>query len=226
MKKIALYPQRVVTTQEVLTPFDEKLIASSFEQNVYQLYQCAEGWLGVTCEFGTLHLDEDQYYIEQEWIDETKHRFIPVITSLNRFVQPLMRYRMEDILTIKSNPCPCGNTHLAVEKIVGRCEDMLYFSNIGNSHNLKPIYSDNILSAMGLAGGSIEKYQLMQYSPGHLLIKVNAKNITLAKQCIKQQFEKLSQIHQVKCPLLEFAPLDKLPLNHMFRQTQRLVKIS
>jgi putative adenylate-forming enzyme len=224
-KKIQIAPQKIFTTQEVLAPLAEKLISMSFEQPILPLYQCAEGWLGVTCEYGTLHMDEDQFLIEKEWIDNQRQRFIPVITTLNRYLQPLVRYRMEDILIFKSGNCPCRSPMLAVEKIVGRCEDMLYFSEFATKYGLKPIYSDNLHQAIGRVAGNIQEYQLLQYSPHHLVIKILADNFLLARHGIEIQFSKLFLSHGVKSPHLEFLPLERLPLNQTFRQTQRLAKI-
>ncbi|MBS0288851.1 MAG: hypothetical protein JSS07_02280 [Proteobacteria bacterium] len=223
-KKISLKAQHLVATQEVLTPVEEKLIATSFEQNVQQIYQCAEGHLGATCEYGTLHLNEAQYYIEKEWIDDSKERFIPVITTLNRYLQPLVRYRMEDILSIKSTPCACGSAFMGIERIVGRCEDTLYFS-CNSHHHLKPIYADHLHLAIGKAVGSISKYQLLQHSPHQVEVKICAKNMALAKNSITQQMEKLARQFGVMCPKLVFSILEPPPLSEMFRQTKRLVKI-
>ncbi len=128
--KITLIPKQIISVHEVLTPLEEKLIACAFKQNVHQLYQCAEGFLGSTCEMGTLHLNEDQYYIEQEWIDDKKEKFMPVITSLNRFVQPLIRYRMNDILSVKKAPCACGSSYMAVEQIIAAAKICYIFKNV------------------------------------------------------------------------------------------------
>ncbi len=222
--KISLNPKKLISVHEVLTPIEEKLISTTFKQNVHQIYQCAEGFLGTTCEMGTLHLNEEQYFIEPEWIDEKKQKFIPVITSLNRFVQPLVRYRLHDILSQRTTPCPCGSTHMAIESIIGRCEDMLYFQKIGNSGALKLIYSDEIHQVIGRASGGIEKYQFIQHSPLQLEIRIQAKNTQLAKNCISQQLEKLTQLFGVRCPYIEFVSLDFPPICDLFRQTMRLVK--
>ncbi|MBS0286528.1 MAG: hypothetical protein JSR17_04480 [Proteobacteria bacterium] len=222
---IMLKPKKIVATQEVLTPVEENLISTAFKQNVFQLYQCAEGFLGSTCEMGTLHLNEDQYYIEKEWIDEKKDKFIPVITSLHRRLQPLVRYRMNDILKISPTPCSCGSAHLAIEKIIGRCEDMLYFQKYGNSTTLKTIYSDEFLLAINRARGGVEKFQLIQHSPMHIEIKLKAKNMKIAKQGVFEQLEKLFHQYNVKSPQLNFSSLDTLSLSHLFRQTQRLAKM-
>lgn len=36
--------------------------------------------------------------IEKEWLDET--RFVPIITDLMRTSQPIVRYRLDDVLVI------------------------------------------------------------------------------------------------------------------------------
>lgn len=221
-EKINLRPKKIITTAEVLTPIEENNISSAFQQNIHQLYQCAEGWLGVSCDYGTLHLNENLYHIEKEWVDKSQGRFIPVVTALTNFVQPIVRYQMEDILIEKTN-CPCGSPLLGVEKIVGRCEDILYFSE---RNALKPIYSDNIYQTLHQADGGIHQYQIFQDSPHHLLVKMHAENPSLARQCAKQQLEKLWSLHGVAHPTLEFAVLGARPLNQMFRQTKRLAKIS
>lgn len=219
-QKIHLDPKRIITTAEVLTSFDESYIATAFKQNVHQLYQCAEGWLGATCEYGTLHIDEEQYFLEKEWID--KERFIPVITALNRYVQPLVRYRMDDILVLKAKPCPCGSAMTAVEKISGRCEDTLYFPS--KDQALRPVYADHIHEALRAVSGNVHQYQLIQYSVHRLVVKIQASNFLQAIECMEQQFEKLFFSHGLKRPLLEFVPMEALPLSQTFRRTQRLSK--
>ncbi len=222
--KISLKPKKIIATFEVLTPFEEKLIATTFSQNVHQLYQCAEGFLGTTCEMGVLHLNEEHYYIEKEWIDDKKEKFVPVITALHRFHHPLIRYRMNDILNIKKTACSCGSPHTAVEGIIGRCEDMLYFQKYGNNPSLKTVFADDIHLAIGRASGGIEKYQLLQSSPLSVEIKLKATNFALAKHCISQQLEKLAHSLGVRCPFFEFTTLDAPPTSSLFRQTMRLVK--
>ncbi len=220
-KKLPITPKKLVATYEVLTPIEEKLIATTFKQNVHQLYQCAEGFLGTTCEMGTMHLNEDNYFIEKEWVDEHKDKFIPVITTLHRRMQPLVRYRMNDILCLKKTPCSCGSTKLAVSHIVGRCEDMLCFQKKGSNLSLKTIYADDIHLAIGKASGGIEKYQLVQSTPFFVELKLKASNFALAKQCILQQLEKLSDQQGVRCPVFEFTSFEAPLLHELFRQTRR-----
>ena len=68
-------------------------------------------------------------HIEKEYIDPATRRFVPVITDFSRTSQPIIRYRLNDILTEAAAPCACGSLFTAIERIEGRCDDTLYFSH-------------------------------------------------------------------------------------------------
>ncbi len=112
-------PKKIISVAEVLTNLDEKRLETAFKQKIHQIYQCTEGFLGFTCKEGTLHLNEDLLMIEKEYIDET--RFVPIITDLYRKTQPIIGYRLDDILVEKKQPCACGCSFTSLERIEGRC---------------------------------------------------------------------------------------------------------
>jgi hypothetical protein len=43
-------------------------------------------------------MDIPLWYIEKDWIDEKSGRFSPIITDFNRKTQPIIRYKLDDIL--------------------------------------------------------------------------------------------------------------------------------
>ncbi len=88
--------------------------------------------LGIDCEERAgIHVWEDHYIVEI--VDPETGEVLPdneegemVITTLTREGLPLIRYRTRDITKIVSRePCACGRTHLRVDRIKGRCDDML-----------------------------------------------------------------------------------------------------
>ena len=95
-KTIDIAPSKVISVAEVLSKEDESLVQSAFGIRVDQVNQCTEGLFGQTCSHGTLHLNEDWLLIEKDWLDDK--RFVPIITDLRRESQPVVRYRMNDIL--------------------------------------------------------------------------------------------------------------------------------
>lgn len=125
--KIHISPKKVISCAEVLS-FDDKLKISQVFENVHEVYQATEGFLASTCPHGTLHLNEEYLYIEQAWLDD--ERFMPIITDFTRTTQPIVRYRLNDILVVKKQPCACGSACLALAHIEGRDDDGLKFGDI------------------------------------------------------------------------------------------------
>ncbi|GAA6617712.1 F390 synthetase-related protein [Scytonema sp. NUACC26] len=169
---LKIAPNRVVSVAEVLDPLDEAYIRDSFQQTVHQLYQCTEGFLGRTCEYGTLHLNEDILAIQKEYIDRNAGKFMPIITDFNRTTQPIIRYRLDDILTECQQPCPCGSVLTAIHSVEGRRDDIFYLPH-ENEEKLVPIFPDFIRKAIIIASENIQEYAVVQKNPN--LIEVSLK---------------------------------------------------
>lgn len=129
--ELRLRPARVISVAEVLTSFDERRFREVFGQEViFQAYQCTEGFLGYTCPFGSVHLNEDICYFEKEFVDDS--RFVPIITDFRRRSQPIVRYRLNDVLTLATDQvCGCGQATTVVAKIAGREDDVFSFPAVG-----------------------------------------------------------------------------------------------
>jgi putative adenylate-forming enzyme len=163
-KKINITPIKIISVAEVLDPLDEIYISRCFQQKIHQLYQCTEGFLAHTCEYGTLHLNEDILVIQKEYIDRDAGKFMPIITDFNRTTQPIIRYRLDDILTERQTPCPCGSVLTAVDCIEGRRDDIFYLPSLSED-KLIPIFPDFIRRAVMIASGEIKEYLVIQKSP-------------------------------------------------------------
>lgn len=222
-RKISLHCHKIIATSEVLTPIARKWITSAFGQKVDEVYQCAEGSLGMTCEHGTMHLNESEFYIEKEWIDPQKQRFVPVVTTLKRRLQPLIRYRMEDILVLRNTPCPCGSPADAIKSIIGRCEDVLYFKDRSHA-GLKPIYADTIDELFSSIDIQMLQYQVVQYSMRHIVVKLLVEDFMKAQRVLSEKLSDFWQAQGIAPPLLEFDTLEAQSPNKMFRTTKRLAK--
>lgn len=128
-------PRIIISVAEVLEKEDEEYLKRVFGREViHQVYQCTEGCLATTCSRGTLHLNEDIVHIGREYLDQ--RRFVPIVTDFERKAQPIIRYRLNDILVEREHPCGCGSPCLALEKIEGREDDLFSFQNRVVSSNL------------------------------------------------------------------------------------------
>jgi putative adenylate-forming enzyme len=168
----ATVPQKVYAVAEVLEVADEKKIAASLRQEkLHQLYQCTEGFLAHTCEEGIIHLNEDAVLFEREYLDD--ERFTPIITDLRRRAQPIVRYRLGDVLRARREPCPCGSALSAIERIEGREGDTLMFP--GQDGGLVPVFADLITRALLYADG-FDEYRVVQTDASLLEISLDVLN--------------------------------------------------
>ena len=121
-----LRPRRVISVAEVLDDLDRARVETGFGVLVEQIYQATEGLLGISCEVGTVHLNEPYLLVEPEWQDAEHTRFVPIVTDLWRRTQPVIRYRLNDVLRVAPVPCPCGRATRALAAIDGRLDDVLW----------------------------------------------------------------------------------------------------
>ncbi|MDJ0616564.1 MAG: adenylate cyclase [Calothrix sp. MO_192.B10] len=169
--KLNITPIKIISVAEVLDPLDEAYISNCFQQKIHQLYQCTEGFLAHTCEYGTLHLNEDILAIQKEYLDRDVGKFMPIITDFNRTTQPIIRYRLDDILTERQTPCPCGSVLTAIDCIEGRRDDIFYLPSL-TGDKLIPMFPDFIRRAIIIASGDIQEYLIVQKSPQLLEISL------------------------------------------------------
>jgi putative adenylate-forming enzyme len=161
--RLAIRPRKVISGAEVLEPFDREFLARSLGP-VGEVYQATEGFLGSTCPHGTLHLNEAHIHIEPQWLDE--RRFVPLITDFTRTTQPIVRYRLDDILVKRAAACPCGRHEMALERIEGRCDDLLRLP--GRDGATVEVFADALSRAIALVLPLAADYRLVQTGRAHL----------------------------------------------------------
>lgn len=162
-----LRPSRVISVAEVLDPLDRGRIEAAFGVRVEQIYQATEGLLGVTCEEGQIHLNEPYLIIEKEWIDAARTRFTPIITDLWRRAQPVIRYRMDDVLQVASPSCPCGRPSLAIAAVEGRRDDVLM---LRGRRGVVPVFADQLARQIVMAVEGLEDFSVSEVAQGRWAI--------------------------------------------------------
>lgn len=168
-------PKQIISFAEVLHREDAELLTAVFEAPIREVYQCTEGLLGVSCDHGTMHLNEDNLIVETEWIDE--QHFLPIITDFTRKSQPVIRYRMSDILQIKQTPCPCGSPFLAIEKILGRDDDVLWIQG-------KRVFPDVLSRKIALATDAFSRYEIVQTGESVLHVSIQSHQFEATRSAI------------------------------------------
>ena len=169
-------PDRLISVAEVIEPQDQARLAAIFRAPVHQIYQCTEGLLAVSCAHGALHIQEDVVAIQLEPLDATGQRCTPIVTDLWRRTQPIIRYRLNDVVRLAPLPCPCGSPFRVIEAIEGRCDDLCYFFD--GAGQRQAVFPDTLRRAVLLGSGAILDYEIVQERDGQLQIRLLAEAAT------------------------------------------------
>ena len=117
--------------------------------------------LGIDCAARAgIHVWEDHYFCEV--VDPATGRPRPdgeegelIVSTLTREGLPLIRYRTHDLTRVLSRaPCACGRTHLRLDRLHGRTDDMVIFRGV----NFYPRQIESLLLQQPGAG---PEYQIM-----------------------------------------------------------------
>lgn len=161
-------PERLISVAETLEPQDRVRLESVFGAPVGQVYQCTEGLLAISCARGALHVQEDLVALQYEPLPGDDGRVTPVVTDLWRRTQPIIRYRLNDVLRLAPGRCPCGSPFQVLDAVEGRCDDVCHFDGIDGE--ARPFFPDTIRRMILLASPQIDDYRATQERCGHLRI--------------------------------------------------------
>lgn len=176
-------PKKIIAVAEVLEKSDEIVISKAFDQPVTQIYQCTEGFLAASDKTtNALVMNEEFLIIEKEWLDET--RFIPIVTDLLRTTQPVIRYRLDDVLVTKKT----GSVFTELTAIEGRLGDVLHGQR---GSELIPIFADTLRQHMASSPVEFEDYCIVQLTLDEFSIQVfpELENKTLLTDHLNQLFK-------------------------------------
>ena len=221
--RLQINPLKVISTAEVLNDLDRIYIEKKFEKTIFQIYQCTEGFLGHSCEYGHIHLNEDLVYFEKEYISKEQGRFVPILTDYFRKTLPIIRYRLNDILIELEDKCPCGSPYMAIKKIEGREDDVFYFSATEDKSHV-PVFSDFLRRAIICSSDDIEEYKVEQISLEEIIIYLRLKNESQAqsvKDEILKNIEHLGTVKKIITPKVSFEGYNFVPTIGKMKRVER-----
>lgn len=102
-----------------------------------------------------MHLWEDNYIVEivdpdtLEPVPDGKYGEM-VLTTLDRTMMPILRYRTRDLTRIIPGKCACGRTHRRIDRIKGRTDDMFIIKGV----NVFPMQVEKILAQFPVLGSN------------------------------------------------------------------------
>lgn len=179
---LTIRPTRLVSVAEVLEPQDEERLRAAFGVPVHQVYQCTEGLLGVSCERGSLHVQEDLVALQFEPVPGGGGRVTPIVTDLHRRTQPIIRYRLDDLVTLAPEPCACGSAFRVIARIEGRCGDACTLGT-------QTLFPDDVRRIVLESDPRIDDYQVVQQRPGQLTVRLQVRgNFADVADAVRRRF--------------------------------------
>ncbi len=135
-------------TEAMRRELQEKLGIKAYD--IYGLTEIIGPGVGHECEFqnGT-HLCEDHFF--PEIVDPETGEPLPegsmgelVFTTITKEGMPLIRFRTRDLTSLNYEKCECGRTSVRMNRILGRCDDMLIIRGV----NVFPSQVESVICEM------------------------------------------------------------------------------
>lgn len=201
---LKIRPRRLVSVAEVLEPQDEERLRAAFGVPVHQVYQCTEGLLGISCERGALHVQEDIVALQFERVDAERELWTPIVTDLYRRTQPIIRYRLNDLVTLAPEPCACGSAFRVIERIEGRSDDACSF--VRHDGTLRKLFPDDLRRVVLRSDPRIDDYQIVQERPGQLSVRLRVRgDFAEVSEALRRSMAEQLAEHDCAMPELEIA---------------------
>jgi phenylacetate-CoA ligase len=161
------------TIGETVTPEVRRQLSEAWQAKIIDCYSCEEsGYIALQCpDHDHYHIQAENVYVE---ILDENDRPCPVgvvgrivLTNLNNFVTPLIRYEIGDYGEF-AEACPCGRGLPVLKRIHGRSRNRLMLPNGGN---LFPNFGGQG-QITALTGVPLYQFQFLQHSLQQLEAKL------------------------------------------------------
>jgi phenylacetate-CoA ligase len=122
------YPRvSIITSAEVLRDDMRGVITRTFGKPVYNRYGSREvGLVAFECEAHRgLHMNTADLHIECLGENVYEQAGELIITQLNNYSMPLIRYRIEDMAVLHADPCACYRQTPMIRQVIGRTTDTI-----------------------------------------------------------------------------------------------------
>jgi phenylacetate-CoA ligase len=161
----------ITTTAEPLMHQHRELFKDVLGAESYDQYGCGEvGGVAFECEkHEGMHITEERVIVEQNESNDL------ILTDLDNYAMPFVRYHNADQAVVKNEKCSCGREHRLIEKVMGRTCDYV----IGlNGEYLHWAYFWHLVFDSGIAKNrDLKKFQIVQESKDTIVFKYIASSL-------------------------------------------------
>lgn len=186
-------------TQAQLTGQEKNYLAHGDYQPFYDTL------VGFYCPHGFYCIPKALYWIEHDWIDEHHERFVPVVTTLTRKKNMMVRYRLNQLYKSPANYCNCYQQAWVFDKSRQHLDEILYLPHLFEKRSL-PIFKDE-LTVFFKQFSSIHVNQIVQQSifewQFDIVIKTDEKSWVYESEGFIQQLSCFLATKQMKAPAIK-----------------------
>jgi len=181
-------PKAISVSVETLMVSDRNIIEKVFGKILYDQYGCGEvNSIAFECsEHQGLHHAFEHSIIEV--LDDNNNASKSgrlIITNLDNYAMPLIRYENGDVITLSENQCSCGRESILISNIEGRIFDRIVGINGNIVHG--GFFDDLILKS----NTNINKWQIVQNDIDNLILYyVSKDDISMASKNYIEQYIK------------------------------------
>ena len=135
--------------------------------DIYGLSEIIGPGVAIECsQHEGMHIFEDHFY--PEIIDPDTCEVLPdgetgelVLTTLNKYAMPMIRYRTRDLTRIITEKCACGRTMRRIDRISARSDDMFIIRGVN-------VFPSQIESALLMVEGTTANYMIKLSTSGNM----------------------------------------------------------
>jgi phenylacetate-CoA ligase len=161
----------VVSTAETLHDFQREIIEKAFKCSVVNEYGARDGGiLAYQCSHGNMHISSENTILEvvdSKTLQPISHgqSGLLLVTDLNNFSAPRLRYQIGDRAILSNQTCPCGIGLPILEKIDGREDDM--FVTIDGK-----LVHGHAFNHVSRSLNALKKFQIIQHDPSQAELSI------------------------------------------------------
>lgn len=203
-------PKGLISSAQQLTPNTRENIERSFSSRVHDKYGSREfSGIAYQCKESPYHHVQDESYIVEILVEGRPAK--PgelgeiVITDLNNFSVPLIRYRIGDMAyAVEQLPCKCGRSQTLIGDIAGRTQALVACSN---GVWLPGTFFAHFFKDFNWC---ISQYQVFQREIGEITLRIVSNGAFLEEE--KSKISELLSQYVGESTKINFEIVDEIPL--------------
>jgi len=182
----------VVSTAENLFPHQRDVIERVFHSRCVNEYGARDGGIiAYECQYYSMHVSMESLYVETVELHNnqtTTGSGRLLITDLNNFVMPRLRYEVGDVVRVECSKCACGRAHVVLSAIEGRIDDTFITMNGTHVHG-------HLVNHLARDLNAFAQFQVIQHAPDRFEVLIVKNEQTTQEQVerfvngILQRFE-------------------------------------